>query len=58
MDYTIDIPEDIYQVVCQRAAAEGKTIRTVILEALARGLGIEFMPEWADESSTPKDNGQ
>jgi hypothetical protein len=52
MSYTIAIPDDLYRVIVQRAAAEEKTIRTVILEALARGLGIEFKSECADKSKT------
>ncbi|MGD9635320.1 MAG: hypothetical protein AB7U97_18725 [Pirellulales bacterium] len=48
MSYTIVIPDDLFRVIVQRAVAEEKTIRTVILEALCRGLGIEFIAEWAD----------
>ena len=50
-EYDIDIPDDLYQIVCQRAVDEGKTVNTVILEALARALGID--PSIIQTDSTP-----
>ncbi|MEX2092307.1 MAG: hypothetical protein WD971_06500 [Pirellulales bacterium] len=42
MDYEVEIPEELAQVVLKRAAIEGKSMNTVILEALARELGIHL----------------
>jgi len=42
MDYEVEIPEELAQVVLKRAAIEGKSMNTVILEALARELGINL----------------
>ena len=40
VDYQIDVPDELYRVICQRAADEGKTTNLVMLESLARALGL------------------
>ena len=42
MPYTLDIPDELGRVIKERAAAEHKNLDAVILDALARGLGVEL----------------
>jgi plasmid stability protein len=42
MQYTLEnVPEELDQALRQRAAAEHKSLEAAILDALARGLGVE-----------------
>ena len=42
MQYTVrNVPDELDQVLRERAAAERKSINRALLDALARGLGIE-----------------
>jgi hypothetical protein len=42
MDYEVEIPDELAQVVSERAAIEGKSANSIILESLARELGISL----------------
>ena len=42
MPHTLEIPEGLEKVLKDRAAPENKTIDAVVIEALARGVGIEL----------------
>lgn len=46
MQYTIrSVPSDIDQALRQRALQENKSLNTVVVEALARGLELEAKPK-------------
>lgn len=45
MQYTIrSVPSDVDQALRQRSRQEGKSLNTVAVEALARGLELEAKP--------------
>lgn len=45
MQYTLqDIPDELERALRERAAAEQKSLDAAILDALARGLGVEPTP--------------
>ena len=47
-----NVPDDLHAALRERAAAEGKTIGEVILEALRRDLRRQTMREWLDHLAT------
>jgi plasmid stability protein len=47
-----NVPDDLHEALRERAAAEGKTIGDVILEALRRDLRRQTMREWLDHLAT------
>ena len=51
-----NVPPDLHEALRRRAAAEGKTVGEVILEALRRDLRQRTMREWLDNlGETTKD---
>jgi len=44
MDCRVEVPEELWSLICERALMENKSIDAVIVEALARGLGL-----WSDD---------
>jgi plasmid stability protein len=50
-----NVPEDLHEALRERAAAEGKTLGEVILEALRRDLRRQTMRAWLDRvAATPR----
>lgn len=47
-----NVPADLHEALRERAAAEGKTVGEVILEALRRDLRRQTMREWLDHLAT------